>query len=353
MRLGLVGLPQVGKRTLFTLLTGQSPGPERGAEAVPGLAEMRDDRFDNLVEMYNPKKRTPAQIEFSLLPDLDTDAERNRTFFKLLERVDVICYVARAFEDDTVFHSSGHVDATRDIANFAEELELMDLLFIEKRLERIEKVSGRKTDPLVAAKERAALERMQSHLEEGKTLFSFEVTEEDHRIVGSYPFLTDKPGVVVLNVADEDADALPDGLVETFAPRGFELIPVSAKVEQEISELDTEERKTFLTDLGIAAPAIDRLTRMCYEALGLISFFTVGEDEVRAWTIRRGASAPQAGRAIHKDIERGFIRTEVINYEDLVVLGSEKNVKENGRLMQKGRDHVVEDGEIHHFLFKV
>jgi GTP-binding protein YchF len=353
MRLGLVGLPQVGKRTLFTLLTGQSPGPERGAEAVPGLAEVRDERFNNLVKMYSPKKRTPAQIEFALLPDLETDVERNRTFFKLLERVDVICYVARAFEDDTVFHTVGDVNAKRDIASFAEELELMDLLFIEKRLERLEKETGKKTDPIVAAQERAVLEGMQAHLEEGRTLFSFEVSEEDHRIVGSYPFLTDKPVVVIVNVADEAATTLPAGLVETFAPRGFQLIPVSAKVEQEISELDAEERTTFLTDLGIEAPAIDRLTRMCYEALGLISFFTVGEDEVRAWTIKRGSSAPQAGRAIHKDIEKGFIRTEVINYEDLITLGSEKNVKENGRLMQKGRDHVVEDGEIHHFLFKV
>jgi GTP-binding protein YchF len=353
MRLGLVGLPQVGKKTLFSLLTGQSPGHERGAEAIPGFAEVRDDRFEALVDMYSPKKRTAAQIEFALLPDMDTDAERNRTFFKLLERVDVICYVARGFEDDTVFHNAGSVDAIRDIQNFAEELELIDLIFIEKRLERIEKEKGKKTDLQTAALESAVLEAMQAHLEAGKTLSSFELSEEARLIVGSYPFLTDKPVVVILNVGDENPTDLPDGMTETFAEKAFRLIPVSAQVEQEISELDSEERTDFMADLGIEAPAIDRLTRMCYEALGLISFFTVGEDEVRAWTVKHGSSAPQAGRAIHKDIERGFIRSEVINYQDLVSLGSEKSVKENGKLMQKGRDHIVEDGEIHHFLFKV
>lgn len=352
MKLGLVGLPQVGKKTLFELLTGQTPGPER---PLPGLADVRDRRFDRLVDLYNPKKRTPAQIDFVMLPDMDTQAERNRELFQHLERVDVICYVARAFEDDTVFHVEGDVNAERDINTFAEELELGDLIFIEKRLERIEKEVGKKLDAATADKERALLTRMKDHLEEGKTLVSFAFNEEDERIVSSYPFLTRKPVVVVLNVGEDaigDAAAIAE-LDAKYDAKGFRWIAISAQVEQEISQLDDEEREAFLADLGIDSPAIDRLTLLCYESLGLISFFTVGEDEVRAWTIRNGSKAPQAGRAIHQDIERGFIRSEVMRYEDLIELGSEQKVKEAGKLTQKGRDHVVEDGEIHHFLFKV
>lgn len=352
MKLGIVGLPQVGKKTLFELLTGQTPGMDR---PLPGLADVRDQRFDQLVEMYNPKKRTPAQIDFVMLPDLDTQTERNRELFQHLERVDVVCYVARAFEDDTVFHVDGDVNAERDINTFAEELELGDLIFIEKRLERIEKEVGRKLDPAAADKERDLLTRMKDHLEEGRTLVSFEFSEEDERIISSYPFMTRKPVVVVMNVG-EDAigdDSVITKLDEQYAPKGFRWISISAQVEQEISQLDDEEREAFLADLGIESAAIDRLTLLCYETLGLISFFTVGEDEVRAWTIREGSRAPQAGRAIHQDIERGFIRSEVMRCQDLLELGSEQKVKEAGKLTQKGKDHVVEDGEIHHFLFKV
>ncbi|MCH2665915.1 YchF family ATPase [bacterium] len=352
MKLGLVGLPKVGKKTLFELLTGQSPGMDR---PLPGLADVRDERFEKLVEMYSPKKRTPAQIDFVMLPDLDTQAERNRELFQHLERVDVICYVARVFKDDTVFHVEGDVSAERDINTFSEELQLGDLIFIEKRLERIEKETGRKIDPAVAEKERDLLTRMKDHLEEGSPLVSFGLEEEDERIIGSYPFLTRKPVVVVMNVGEGELadDPTIAGLTDQYEQKAYRWISISAQVEQEISQLDDEERAAFLDDLGIASPAIDRLTLLCYETLGLISFFTVGEDEVRAWTIRNGSKAPQAGRAIHKDIERGFIRSEVMGYSDLVLLGSEQKVKEAGKLTQKGKDHVVEDGEIHHFLFKV
>jgi GTP-binding protein YchF len=352
MKLGLVGLPQVGKKTLFELLTGQVPGLDR---PLPGLAEVRDNRFDQLVDLYNPEKRTPALIDFVMLQDMDTVADRNRELFQHFEKVDVICYVARSFEDDTVFHVDGDVNAERDINTFAEELELGDLIFIEKRLERIEKEVGKKLAPVDADKERDLMTRMKDHLEEGKTLVSFSFSEEDERVVSSYPFLTRKPVVVVLNVGEGDIgdDDRIAKLNEEYAPKGFRWIAISAQVEQEISQLDDEERLAFLAEMGIESPAIDRLTLLCYEALGLISFFTVGEDEVRAWTIRSGSRAPQAGRAIHQDIERGFIRTEMMRYQDLLELGSEAKVKDAGKLTQKGKDHVVEDGEIHHFLFKV
>jgi GTP-binding protein YchF len=354
MKLGLVGLPQVGKRTLFELLTGQVPGADR-SEPAPGLADVRDSRFESLVEMYDPKKRTPAQIEFALLPDLDSLAERNRTLFQHLERVDVICYVARGFEDDTIFHVEGDVNAARDVRVFAEELELSDLIFIEKRLERIVKEVGKRLDAPAAEKETAVLTRMKDHIEAGRTLVSFEMTEEESGITGSYPFLTTKPVVVIANVGEEQIgdEAFIVQLSAEHESRSYRWISISARVEQEISQLEPTERDAFLEDLGIERPAIDRLTLLCHEALGLISFFTVGEDEVRSWTIRRGSRAPQAGRAIHQDIERGFIRSEVMTFDDLTGLGSEAKVKEAGKLMQKGKDHVVEDGEIHHFLFKV
>ena len=352
MKLGLVGLPQVGKKTLFELLTGQTPGIDR---PLPGLAEVRDQRFEKLVDLYSPEKRTPALIDFVMLPDMDVQAERNRELFQHLERVDVICYIARSFANDTVFHVEGEVSAERDINTFAEELVLGDLIFIEKRLKRIEKEVGRKLDPEAADKERDLLTRMQDHLEEGKTLLSFSLNEEEERIISSYPFLTDKPVVVVLNIGEDEIgdDSAITQFNEAYSDKGYRWIAISAQVEQEISQLDDDEREAFLTDLGIASPAIDRLTLLCYETLGLISFFTVGEDEVRAWTIRRGSLAPQAGRVIHQDIERGFIRSEVMKYEDLIELGSELKCKESGKLTQKGKDHVVEDGEIHHFLFKV
>ena len=354
MKLGLVGLPQVGKRTLFELLTGQVPGPDR-SEPAPGLAHVRDERFDRLVEMYDPKKRTPAQIEFVLLPDLDPQVERNRSLFQHLERVDVICYVTRGFKDDTVFHVDGDVNAARDITVFAEELELGDLIFIEKRLERVQKEVGKRLDAPAAEKETALLTRMKDHLEAGHTLVSFDLTEEESGITGGYPFLTTKPVVVIVNVGeDQIGDAsLIDRLSADHELRSYRWTSISVQVEQEITQLEPSERDAFLEDLGIERPAMDRLTLLCYEALGLISFFTVGEDEVRAWTIRRGSRAPQAGRVIHQDIGRGFIRSEVMNYDDLIELETEAKVKEAGKLMQKGKDHVVEDGEIHHFLFKV
>lgn len=352
MKLGLVGLPQVGKKTLFELLTGQVPGLDR---PLPGLADVRDKRFEKLVELCDPKKRTSAQIDFVMLQDLDTEAKRNRKLFQHFEKIDVICYVARSFEDDTVFHVDGDVSAERDINTFAEELELGDLIFIEKRLERIQKETGKKLAPADADKERDLMIRMKDYLEEGKTLISFSFSEEDERVISSYPFLTRKPVIVVLNVGEGEVgcDARIAKLNEAYAAKGYRWIAISAQVEQEISQLNEEEREAFLADLGIESPAIDRLTLLCYEALGLISFFTIGEDEVRAWTIKSGSRAPQAGRAIHQDIERGFIRTEMMRYQDLLELGSEQKVKEAGKLTQKGKDHVVEDGEIHHFLFKV
>jgi GTP-binding protein YchF len=304
--------------------------------------------------MYHPKKETPAQMEFVLLPDMDTNADRNAEMFKGLEKVDVICYLARVFENDTVFHVEGSVNAKRDIQNFWDELLLSDHIFVEKRLERIAK-EHRQKDAQRAAAELDLMTRMQAHLEAGKPLFQLQVSVDDRKLISSYPFLTFKPLIAILNVGEAQIgdESLVADIAANFGNQGFEWIAISAQIEQEISLLDDAERIAFLAELGITHPALDRLTLLCYETLGLISYFTVGEDEVRAWTIRKGALAPQAGGVIHGDIERGFIRAEVMHYNDLISLGDEQKVKAAGKLVQKGRDAEMVDGDIVHFLFKV
>jgi len=355
MKLGLVGFPQVGKRTLFRLLTGKEPNSESKKGNGLGLAKVRDARFDRLVELYAPRQETPAHIEFSFLPDLDQQVSRNDQILRGLEQVDVICHLVRAFQDDTVFHIHGTVDPRRDILLFNEELQLNDLLFIEKRLERLEKEHNKKRDVQRTALEAGLLTRMKGRLEAGLFLRNLSLTESEEKFIASYPLLTRKALIIILNVGEEKlGDQNPiSKLKEDFRDQGFQWIAVSAKMEQELCQLDAAERETFHEEFQLDQPAIDRLTMLCYKTLGLISFFTVGPDEVRAWTNRQGALAPQAAGVIHSDIERGFIRAEVMKYQDLIKLGSEQKVKEVGKYMQKGRDYVVEDGDIINFLFNV
>jgi GTP-binding protein YchF len=355
MKLGLIGFPQVGKRTLFRLLTGPENEAPNGKAEARGLARVRDERFERLVEIYRPRLETPAQIEFVLLPDLEKQSDRNTGTWRALEKVDVICHLVRAFPEDTVFHVAGSVDPRRDIAAVNEELQLNDLLFIEKRMERLEKERGRNGDARRTAREKELLLRMKDHLEAGRFLSAFPFADEEPKLVSGYPFLTCKPMIVVLNIGEKQLHdpALTDPLVQAFPGPIFEWIAVSAKVEEELSRLEEEDRQAFLEELNISRPALDRLTLVCYSALGLISFFTVGSDEVRTWTPRKESLAPQAARVIHSDLERGFIRAEVIKYEDLIRMGNEQKVREAGRLLQRGRDYVVEDGDIINFLFHV
>jgi ribosome-binding ATPase len=355
MKLGLIGFPQVGKRTLFRLLTGKESDGENGKGEALGLARVRDERFDRLVEIYRPRLETPAQVEFSLLPDLEKQAERNTRIWRVLEKVDVVCHLVRAFPEETVFHVAGSVDARRDIRTLNEEMQLNDLLFIEKRVERLEKEGGRSGDARRAAQEKELLIRMKDFLEAGRFLSTFPFTDEEQKLVSGYIFLTRKPMILILNVGEEQINnsGLIDQLAADFPGPAFQLICVSAKIEEELSRLDEEEGRAFLEDLKIAQPALDRLTLVCYRTLGLMSFFTVGPDEVRAWTNRKESLAPQAARVIHSDIERGFIRAEVMKYEDLIQLGDEQKVREAGKLLQKGRDYVVQDGDIINFLFNV
>ena len=355
MKLGLVGFPQVGKRTLFRLLTGREPNSECKKGNGLGLAKVRDARFDRLVEIYAPRQETPAQIEFFLLPDLDRQSSRNDQVLRGLEQVDVICHLVRTFEDDTVLHVHGSVDPRRDLLLFNEELQLNDLLFIEKRLERLEKEQNKKRDVQKMIMETDLLTRMKEHLETGRFLRNFFLREAEEKLIAGYSLLTRKAFIIVLNVGEEglsDRDLIGK-LKKGFPDQDFQWIAVSARIEQELCQLDAAEHQTFLEELRVNQPALDRLTMLCYKTLGLISFFTVGPDEVRAWTNRQESLAPQAAGVIHSDFERGFIRAEVMKYQDLIRLGSEQKVREAGKYLQKGKDYVVEDGDIINFLFHV
>ncbi len=354
MKLGLVGYPQVGKRTLFRLLTGQDPQRVSAAEAVPGQARVRDARFDRLVSLFRPVKETPALLEVLLLPDLHPDASRNADALRSLADVDAVCHLVRGFADDTVFHVVGDVNPARDVKAFLDELLLADLLFVDRRQERLAKEQRGKRDDRAVA-ETGLMERMRAHLDSGEPLRTLALDADETRLVSGYPLLTRKALLQVLNVDETEVGGgplLPRLATECGAAAGAWAL-VSARIEEELNHLQPGDREAFLADLGIAESALERLTQLAQQTLGLISFFTVGEDEVRAWTIRRGSLAPQAGRAIHSDIERGFIRVEVTRFDDLDQLGSENRVREAGRLQQKGRDYEVADGDILHFLFKV
>jgi ribosome-binding ATPase len=355
MKLGLVGFPRVGKRTLLGALTGFTEDGKVTGAGTLALAKVRDARFEHLSRLYRPHRETPLQLEFAILPDMEKEAARNGSMFRSLEQVDVICLVVRAFEDDRVFHLHGTVDPARDLSLFHEELLLNDLLFVEKRTERIEKDRSPRQDARRAAMEMALLSRMQQHLESGLPLREFSLQEEERDLWRGFPLLSVKPLIVVLNVGEEGmgSPSSVERVVRGMEGHGARWIAVSAKVEREISMLLPEERPPFLEALGIDRPALDRFTVLCFDALGLICFFTVGSDEVRAWAVRRGATAPRAARAIHSDMERGFIRAEVMKFRELAAVGSEQKLKANGKVVQKGRDYVVQDGDIVSFLFNV
>jgi len=357
MRIGIVGWPQSGKRTLFSLLTGrelQASGSDR-AGSVPGTASILDPRFDALADLYRPRKRTPAQIAIELLPDLDERRIREGEFADDVSKLDAICHVVRAFHDDAVYHVHGSVNPERDIEAIQGELLLLDLLHIETRLERIARDTRRmKAEEL--AREKECLERLRAHLDAGQPFRTFPVSLEDRRLLSGHPFLSGKETVIAINDGEDPRAAAErvSAMRARYGAQRIEIMPISAKIEAEIAELASEEdRRTFLADCGIEEPALHRLTRLCMAALGRISFFTVGTDEVRQWLVRRGATAPEAAGVIHSDLERGFIRAEVTKYDDLIALGSEEKVKRAGKLVLAGRDYRVEDGDILSIRFSV
>jgi GTP-binding protein YchF len=360
MKLALIGLPQVGKKTVFSLMTGFGYDHlvGRPTDYHVGAVKVADLRVDRLIALYNPKKSRHAEIECTLAPPPPHDPKPREQWLTKLKDMDALCHVVRGFEDPSVFHVDGAVDPLRDIEAMNLELTVSDLSLIETRLERIGHDQKRKFDA-DRAHEEELLRRLQPHLEGGRSLRCFPWHEGEEKRVRSLQFLTLKGLVVALNLGDDNFpnDALLGQARTRLAGWQAELAQLSAKLEMEVTQLESEsDRAEFLQALGISEPAIHVLTRLLYKALGYISFFTVGEDEVRAWTIRQGGTAVDAAHAIHSDLARGFIRAEVIKYADLMEAAdagrtghqAEVMLKETGKLHLKGKDYVVEDGDIVH-----
>lgn len=357
MKIGIIGLPQVGKKTLFEILTNRKPTEHDIAskESIKAVADIQDSRLEVLANAYKPNKKTGARIDIEMLPKLEKDVIAKGEIFQDIIGLDVICHVVRAFHDESVYHVEGSVDPKRDIDSVNSELIIRDLIFIEKRMENIEKSIKRVKEEMVL-KEKQILAKLKAHLEKELPLRLLELSAQEESSISNYPLVTRKGMIIILNVSENDIsnNQLEEKIKKDCQLSRAYLMQVCAKIEAEIAKFESEEeRKEFLDELGIKESAISMLARVCIEALNLISFFTVGQDEVRQWTVGSGATAPKAAGVIHSDLEKGFIRAEVIKYEDFINLGSGTKLKEAGKLYLKGKDYIVEDGDILDIRFNI
>jgi ribosome-binding ATPase len=349
MKLALLGLPQSGKKTLFVLLVGRAIPPGHSeTESLEGIAPIRDPRVDVLAELTKPEKITYADNMVVLCPDVKEGSDK-REWLDAARHCDLLCIVVRDFTSEEVYHPAGSVNAARDRNNLATELLLTDLMLVETRLQRMEK-EKRSGQTTAQALEQKTLLRCKEALENEKGVRDVRLEPHELAAIKSLDFLTLKPILWVYNV-DEARLGSETASHESGKDGVF---VVSCRIEREVMSLtDNSERLAFMKELGLNSLGPDRLNGAAYDAMGLMSFYTIGPDEARAWTIRKGTLAPAAAGKVHTDIERGFIRAEVMKYDDLVSLGSEKAVKEAGKAQLKGKDYIMEDGDICHFRFNV
>jgi GTP-binding protein YchF len=361
---GIVGLPNVGKSTLFNAIT------QAGAEAANypfctidpnvGIVEVPDRRLDKLAEMFQPQRKVPTTFEFTDIAGIVKGASKGEglgnKFLSHIRQVDAICHVVRCFDDENITHVSGKVDPVSDIETINLELILADLELVDKRIAKVEKLAKQKDKKAMAEFE--VLSMLKDAFEKELPARTIEFNEEQLKIVKGYQLLTIKPVLYVANVGEDDLlDS--DGneyvrQVKAYAEKDHaEVVVICAKIEAEIAELDGEEKSSFLKELGIEQSGLDQMIQKAYHLLGLATFFTAGAPEVRAWTFKKGMTAPQCAGIIHSDFEKGFIRAETVSYEDLMACGSMAAAREAGKVRLEGKDYLVQDGDIIHFRFNV
>jgi ribosome-binding ATPase len=357
LRAGLIGFPSTGKTTLFQLLTSAREAPRAGGktEANAGVSRVPDERLDRLTALFNPKKHVPATVEFADMGGapgaragaaalLDVAAFRN---------ADALLHVVRMFRDPAIPHAAGSVGAARDVRTMEDEVILADLGVVERRLERLER-DLKKGGSGELKKEQEILQQCRAALEGGRPLRALELGAEDAKRLRGFQFLSAKPLLLVLNLDESDLPQADHavrlaGLDDFIHGAATRAVPICAKIELEIAQLDAADARAFMADLGLRESGLDRVIRASYDLLGYLSFFTVGEDECRAWSIPRGTPAQTAAGEIHTDIERGFIRAEVVRYEHLLARGSLAACREHGELRLEGKEYVVQDGDVINF----